>query len=921
MPSAKKYSYAESHPQIRPYYDKDKNKKIRNSYQEQNNNDEVQKKYTLDKNYRISVQANINFLQKNKEELHSNDLNDQNQNTSKKEDDANFKKYISEIKKNSKQNEEIKNEIKFLREEICEMKNLIINLLLPNDNVDSYKYIPKQEPIPNRKIVIQMDMKFHIIEINSDITLEKLKNKSKECFELPQDIDLIIYYFNKFGIKIIILNEDDFQKSIENNVTNYYVNESNKTNSNCNNIKIISNNKNLKSIVYDDDGDDDDKKYFGGYNNSEKKDKKSNEDLNEKIEHFASLAQKEIETKIEYFLNSADYISDFIKKQKKDPEKLVNTDEMIQKPGLLDKKSDDKTDMDFVLSLIGEILKEKNIDLNIVKNNDKGEKGEKDKDKLSEACLQYLFCGLFDKKKIEINFKLDKQKINILNKKKDELSEFIKGWIEKISDKMKIDKKNISLINPRKIVENSLSSFSLDLVSNDNDDSILKDAKKLLLNQNEINYIKEKSFIESCQLNNDIFDPKYNNQDGFWGFYEKRGGEDYLPPVGWKGYALNVKGKYDYGDNTWLDYKDKEGVFAVAYLGLSNILDNTEKYKKYLGEINLPEILKMNYQQTYKNDYDLRHPRKKCGCGVYLFQNPKIAENSAGIIEIYGIKYKVLLMCRVNPKKIRQPEGYKNCWILNPTPDEIRPYRILVKTILLTPLANTSRDELKFFTEPTPYYKEIIDNKDISFYQEKDEEISNRDYVIKKYTSNDYQYINDYLRDGKLPEGKYTEEQIKSWVWCLHDSLTNCQSNVPNSFTCFRGVKHLFPEELSVGSKFISAEFFSTSKSLDVVFNYFKPETLFIIRIEHNNVPPGFYCYDIENISLCKYEKEILITSNCMFEVTKKEKKTIKELKEKYMTTNIRNSIDENKEILVVYITCLGNYYDLKNNETHNGFD
>ena len=58
-----------------------------------------------------------------------------------------------------------------------------------------------------------------------------------------------------------------------------------------------------------------------------------------------------------------------------------------------------------------------------------------------------------------------------------------------------------------------------------------------------------------------------------------------------------------------------------------------------------------------------------------------------------------------------------------------------------------------------------------------------------------------------------------------------------------------------------------------------------------------------------------------MFEVTKKEKKKIKELKEKYMTTNIRNSIDENKEILVVYITCLGNYYDLKNNEKYNGFD
>ena len=113
MPSAKKFSYANLYPQIRPFYDKEKYNynNISNRYQEQNNNDEVQKKNTLDKNYRISVQANINFLQKNKEELHSNNLNDQNQNKSKKDDDPNFKDYISEIKKNSKQNEEIKNEI------------------------------------------------------------------------------------------------------------------------------------------------------------------------------------------------------------------------------------------------------------------------------------------------------------------------------------------------------------------------------------------------------------------------------------------------------------------------------------------------------------------------------------------------------------------------------------------------------------------------------------------------------------------------------------------------------------------------------------------------------------------------------------------------------------------------------------------
>ena len=132
---------------------------------------------------------------------------------------------------------------------------------------------------------------------------------------------------------------------------------------------------------------------------------------------------------------------------------------------------------------------------------------------------------------------------------------------------------------------------------------------------------------------NNIFDRKFNNQDGFWGYNETRGGEDYLPPEGWKGYGLNVSGKYDRGDNTWLDYIDRKGVFAVAYLGLSNILESTEKYKQYLSEVNLPEILKMNYQQTYKDDNDLRNPGKKCGCGIYLFQNPKIAENSAGIME------------------------------------------------------------------------------------------------------------------------------------------------------------------------------------------------------------------------------------------------------------------------------------------------
>ena len=568
-----------------------------------------------------------------------------------------------------------------------------------------------------------MDMKYHIFQIHPRIILNGIINDCKRYFNLPNEINLTIHYFNKFGIKYFLKNEKDFRKCLDNKISFYYLNEDkNLSNnlygrrkileerfSNIENNEIYdsendreNDNENDSEDGSDNENDNDRKSnkddengnYYESYNFNYKTGEKPSKEVYEKIAHFASLAQEKIETKIEYFLNSADYISDFMKiynskKKEKDPKNYINIDEVIKKPGLLLKEKEENKDLDFILSLIGEILKDKNIDLNILKNNNQEEKS---KDKLSDACLQYLFCGLLDKKKFEINFKLKPRKIDKLNKKEEELSEFIEEWRNKISNKINIDKKSISLINPKR---KGKDSFSLDLVSNY--DSIIQNENKILSNFNEINYIQEKSFIESCQLNNNIFDRKYNNQDGFWGYNETRGGEDYLPPEGWKGYGLNVSGKYDRGDNTWLDYIDRKGVFAVAYLGLSNILESTEKYKQYLSEVNLPEILKMNYQQTYKDDNDLRNPGKKCGCGIYLFQNPKIAENSAGIIDIYGIRYKVLLMCRVNPKKIRQPEGFKNCWILNPTPDEIRPYRILVKTIFNSPLANAIKKNLKFF--------------------------------------------------------------------------------------------------------------------------------------------------------------------------------------------------------------------------------
>ena len=562
---------------------------------------------------------------------------------------------------------------------------------------------------------------------------------------------------------------------------------------------------------------------------------------------------------------------------KEEKNKFYNANNILKYPGLISidfNKKDYNDDYIFILSLISKILEEKGINVSIYKE-------KEGIDKLDGASLQYLFNGFTEKKKYEIHFDLGNEKNNILLQKGDELKDFIDEWKLKISKQLKININDTFLVNPK----DKNGYVSLDFISNQ-----INIQYKKLEDYDEIIDVEEKSLIEGCQLNTDIFSSEGNNKDGGWGFGEKRGGEDYLPPEGWVGYGLKVKGKYDNGDNTWINYINCEGEFAVAYFGLSNIYGNKKNLFHFLNEIDSKEALNMGYEQTYKNDIDLKNPQKKCGSGVYLFQNPKIAENTAGIIDISGVRYKVLLMCRVNPKKIRQPKGFTNCWILNPLPSEIRPYRILIKRIFQSPMAGASQNEIKTFTTIPKYYKDIINSKDISFFKTNKSKFNNYDYVINLYTSNDYIYINNYLREGKLSPGqnKYTEKQIQSWVWCLHNALTKKISNVPNSNIYYRGVSRKFPDNIGIGSKFKFGEFTSVSEDIEVAKCFANNGTLFIIRIENNG--PNYYCYNIEGISQYKNEKEILITSNCTFHVTKKESK----------------DKDQSTEPEKVYLTCEG---------------
>ena len=773
---------------------------------------------------------------------------------------------------------DIKNEIKELKKLIiqscqknyssCNCENLIYKK--NNDLINNNKYIfnfnenllknkkyeysdnifqsNNSEINNNRKVTISKDNKDILININEFISFKEFQNIIKMNFLLNLNDIIEIFYYNSFGTKIIIKNESIFKKTIEQKICKYYIIKKElKKNLSYDNIKK------KKQLIPKD------------IKSKEDNDYSLKENAKEILKHFSSLASTSANIKKDDYINSTVIVSDLIKQinikeQKKYPNKFIKTKEILKMPGLLSKANNKKNeDEKFILSLISNILEEKGINCCIPIESS----GNLD----SGASLQYLFAGLTEKKKYKIKLNLNKNDNDIFIKKEDELNNLIDNFKNKFSYALNTNKNDILLINPK--YENGQSSF--DLFSEDN--NIYKNINNLKL-LNEVTDIKESPLIEGCQLNSGIFDPKLNNKDGGWAIGEQRGGLDYISPLGWVGYGLNILGKYDNGDNTWLGMSNNPGVYAVAYFGISNVYGNKNHLKILMEEIASQNVLNMGYEQIYKNDKDLNNPSKKCGCGVYLFQDPKIAENTAGIINVGGVEYKLLLMCRVKPDKIRKPEGFKDCWILNSTPFEIRPYRILVKKIFKSALAGASQDEIITFTSKPPQCKNIV--KDTSFYYTKKTIFSNyihfsdEDFVISLYTSHYFIEINSYLREGKLMEkGELTENQIKSWIWCLNSALRNKKSNIKNGTYLYRGVSKKFPDNLGVGYKFIFPEFISSSIDLNIAKNFGCGGTLFKIRIE-KNLSPNFYCYYVDDISQVKGEKEVLITFGCSFQITKK---------------------------------------------------
>ena len=547
-----------------------------------------------------------------------------------------------------------------------------------------------------------------------------------------------------------------------------------------------------------------------------------------------------------------------IEKQKTaHPELFVNISEILSSPGLLSNQEPSDADYKYLLCLIGKILENNQITVGIYKENKK-------KDRVELSAIQFIFSGLINKKKYKLKFS-DEINDNYFLCLRHDLSyrkTFIEERKKSISKLLNIDKKLIILTNPRKE-----GNLYIDLAFNPDVGVIDENNLKQKLVQGDIIGCEIVPLLEGCRLSPNIFDQNFHK------FYNpdtnvtnlKRGGEEYIQPLSWTAYGINVSGKYDFGNDMWLGNSNGEEEFAVAYYGINHVFNHN--LKMFQNLVNLMG----NYEsgKTYIGVKNVRKPGQKCKAGAYFYKNPMIAENSSETINVGGFEYKIMFMCRVKSSEIRQPETFQDCWILSLTPDEVRPYKILIKKIPKSALAVASLQEIKCCYQPNDSYIKILQQKDESFFNKNTSGLNNNDFILKSYT--DSSFINSYLRNNEI--SNYTENDLKSYAWCLHKAITQNNQNVDNNILVYRGVRVKIPNSIGVGSRFYFSEFLSTSKDINIAKNFAGTGTLMYITILNNGINGNkIYCRDVESISSYPTEKEIIITSYCYFRVTKIER-------------------------------------------------
>ena len=351
----------------------------------------------------------------------------------------------------------------------------------------------------------------------------------------------------------------------------------------------------------------------------------------------------------------------------KHPEKFIDTNQAL--------KMENKDQGLFTLALLSKHLENLGIETAI-------EKDENPKEQNNDLQgLQFLFNGMINRKKYDLNFEFGEQRNKELAKDKKEYEKFKKNLKLKLSKDYNIPPEKIVVTLPTltqkgnfrvQVIFQSEEFNNLDKnhfinkFKNDPDFDELKNLKD----------IQEDIIMGGVKLTRNQLAAAGNRKEG-WAIGEKRGGKEYHPPIGWNGIGLKVTGKYDNGDDKWIGMCNGPGEWCVAYHGVGRG-QSSDKVKKAIGAI-YKTTFEPGSGQVHKNHQDVNHPGQKVGEGVYCTPFIETAEGYAGISNINGINYKTVFMVRVKPNVIRSCADQTDYWVVNGTTDEIRPYRILYK--------------------------------------------------------------------------------------------------------------------------------------------------------------------------------------------------------------------------------------------------
>ena len=395
--------------------------------------------------------------------------------------------------------------------------------------------------------------------------------------------------------------------------------------------------------------------------------KSDNIELIEKMGKLKGLSDEEIkkETDKAQILEDMSTMGTIMKEKiiyekQKNPQKFISEEEIIKN------KSDKQT---YALGIFSKVLENQGMVTAIEKDNSEDAKNS------ASTSMQFLVNGMSNKNKYDLHFDLGGEKNNKLLNDEEERKKFHDKLRKKLAKEYNMNEDDILITFPRKGSYQVTVIFkSQDFTLNENE--LIQKFKNEKEELGKLKKIEQGIIVNGCVLYPHMLDPRGNNQDGGWaGKGEKRGGEEYIPPKGWTGYGLKV---FDvYSDNTWLGMNNSKGEWCVAYHGVARG-QSSEKVAMITGAI-YKGGFKPSTGGKITFDDDLRHPGKKCGLGVYVSPDISYAEGYAGITQFNGEKYKCVLMLRINPEKIRQSKTYPKEYILEPTTDEIRPYRVLLK--------------------------------------------------------------------------------------------------------------------------------------------------------------------------------------------------------------------------------------------------